>query len=62
MSRRWLEQKVKKRESDKREREREREYEMERRRRKPCPIEQLINKNENETLGNKELHREERDG
>ena len=35
---------------------------MERRRRKPCPIEQLINKNENETLGNKELHREERDG
>ena len=58
MSRRWLEQKVKKRESDKRERERERE----KRRRKPCPIEQLINKNENETLGNKELHREERDG
>ena len=58
MSRRWLEQKVKKRESDKR----EREYEMERRRRKPCPIEQLINKNENETLRNKELHREERDG
>ena len=58
MSRRWLEQKVKKRESDKR----EREYEMERRRRKPCPIEQLINKNENEILGNKELHKEERDG
>ena len=46
MSRRWVEQKVKKRESDKR----EREYEMERRRRKPCPLEQLINKNENKSF------------